>query len=230
MRAEITGFDEGVRGQVTIASARSIIAPFLANELGEFRREFPMVDLIVREMENAEIVPTVVRGEADIGVFAAAPGLDLNDATVTHYRNDRLVAVVPRGHPLEARASVSFGDLLPENLIPVRAMLGAFHTAAKRLGCNYEPKYSVRSGGVAISLVQAGLGVTVQPECLVGNELFERVSVVELAEPWANRIISVATADGRKPGAATRALMDQLLDRPATLGKPGLRGAGPLGG
>lgn len=213
MRAEITGFDEGVRGEIVIASARSIIAPFLAHEIGEFRREFPGIELVIREMENAEIVPGVVQGEADIGVFAAAPGLDLNGADVTPYRNDRLVAVIPKGHPLEGRPSVTFADLAPENLVPVKAMLGAFETAAKRIGCEYQPKFSVRSAEVAISLVEAGLGVTVQPECLVGKE-FERVATVELAESWANRVISIATAHGRKPGAALAALIDQLLDRP----------------
>nr|WP_248311516.1 LysR family transcriptional regulator [Bosea sp. ASV33] len=213
MRAEITGFDEGVRGEITIASARSIIAPFLAHEIGEFRREFPGVELVVRELENAEIVPAVVQGEADIGVFAAAPGLELEGADVATYRNDRLVAVVPKGHHLEGRQSVTFADLVPENLVPVRAMLGAFETAAKRIGYDYEPKFSVRSAEVAISLVEAGLGVTVQPECLVGKE-FERVATIELAESWANRVISIATAHGRRPSSAAAALIDQLLDRP----------------
>lgn len=213
MRAEITGFDEGVRGEITIASARSIIAPFLAREIGEFRREFPGVELVIRELENAEIVPSVVQGEADIGVFAAAPGLDLNGADVTPYRNDRLVAVIPKGHPLEGRESVTFADLAPANLVPVQAMLGAFEAAAKRLGNDYVPKFSVRSVEVAISLVEAGFGVSVQPECLVGKEL-DRVAMVEFAEPWANRVISLATAHGRKPSTAAAALIDQLLDRP----------------
>lgn len=213
MRAEITGFDEGVRGKITLASARSIIAPFLAYEIGMFSREFPSVELVIREMENAEIVPSVVQGEADIGVFAAAPGLDLAGADIATYRTDRLVAVVPIGHPLEGRQSVTFADLAPENLVPVHAMLGAFETAAKRIGSEYAPKFSVRSAEVAISLVEAGLGVTVQPECLVRKE-FERVSTIELAENWAKRVLSIATAHGRRPNSAASALIDQLLDRP----------------
>jgi len=214
MRAEITGFSEGVRGDVTISSARSIIAPFLAHELGEFSRQHPGVELILREVDNAEIVHSVLHGEADIGVFAAAPGLELTGATVAPYRNDRLVALVPRGHPLEHRSSVSFADLHAENLIPIRALLAAFQNAARRIGREYEPRFSVRSAGVAISLVEAGLGVTVTPECLVGREASERVAMLEFSEPWANRIISIATAEGRKPSSAARALIDQLLERP----------------
>ena len=44
-------------------------------------------------------------------------------------------------------------------------MLGAIRAAARRVGIDFEPRYGVRSAGVAVSLVQAGLGVTVQPEC-----------------------------------------------------------------
>lgn len=219
MRAEIASYTEGIRGEVAIASARSIIAPFLARELGDFARDFPLVNLIVREVENATIVQMVAAGEADIGVFAVARGLDLHGLDVVPYRKDRMVAVVPSRHALADRQSVSFADLLPENLIVVDAMLPAFDAAAKRLGREFTPKYGIRSAGVALSLVQAGLGVSVLPECLVGGEsfdsdLFDRVAAVTFAEPWANRLIAIAAAHGRILSPPVRALMSQLLDRP----------------
>ena len=70
MRSEIASFTDGMRGELSIASARSIIVPFLAREIGEFQREYPLVDLVVNELENAEIVQAVARGDADVGVFA----------------------------------------------------------------------------------------------------------------------------------------------------------------
>lgn len=215
IRSEIAAFTEGVRGELTIASARSIIVPFLAHELGEFHRQFPLVRPIVHEIENPEIVTQVARGEADIGVYAASHEVDLDGVDVTPYRRDRIVVVLPRGHRLADRASVAFAELLEENVIVVGALLGAFRAAARRLGRDFEPGFQVRSGGVALSLVQAGLGVTAQPECLVTREFYDRVEVIDLAEPWAERRIHIATAHGRGPGPAGRALMEQLLDRPA---------------
>ncbi|MDR5744959.1 LysR substrate-binding domain-containing protein [Caballeronia sp. LZ029] len=214
MRAEIAAFTEGMQGELTVASARSVYVPFLSRELGEFSREYPLVHLVLRELENAEIIHAVSRGEADIGLFAAAHELDLGGVDVTPYRHDRMVVVVPQGHPLSAHSSVTFKELLPEQLITVDAMLGAFRAAARRLGTEFEPRHCVRSAGVAISLVQAGLGVTVQPECFLGHELLNRVSVIELAEPWAVRRIHIATPRGRSPSPTTRALMQQLLDQP----------------
>jgi DNA-binding transcriptional LysR family regulator len=215
MRAEIAAFSEGVRGEITVASARTIIVPFLARELGDFARDFPKVDVVVRELENADITQSVAQGEADVGVFGVVRDINVNGVETVDYRTDRLVAVVPRAHALAERRSVSFEDLMPENLIAVNAMHATLAAAAHRLGGEYRPKFSVRSSGVAISLVQAGLGVTVQPECVLGLELFDKVSVLNLAEPWAKRILRIATPQGRSPSPAARALIKQLLDRPA---------------
>ncbi len=213
MRAEIATFTEGMRGELTIASTRSIIAPVLARELGVYARAFPLVDLVVRELDNTDIVRAVAQGDADIGVYAAAYDLDLDGVDVVPYRKDRMVAVLPAGHPLADRPNVTLEDLLTENVIVVGPMVAAFRKAAERLGRDFKPKYGVTSAGVAISLVQERLGVTVQPECLVGMEQSDRVAVVDLSEPWAIRLINIATVVGRTPSPAASALIGQLLDR-----------------
>jgi DNA-binding transcriptional LysR family regulator len=214
MRSEIYAFTQGMQGTLVVASARSIIVPFLARELGDYARDFPLVELVVRELENAEIVEAVSRGDADIGVFAMAHQLELGGVDVTPYRRDRLVAVLPRTHRSSEHASVTFADLLSENLVPVHALVGALRAAAKRLGRDFTPPFSVRSAEVALSLVQAKLGVTVLPECMLSRELFDRVASVELAEPWAVRTIHIATARGRALTPPAGALKKQLLDRP----------------
>lgn len=214
LRNEISAFSEGVRGDLTVASARSIIAPFLAKELGDFNREFPLVELIVHEVENTRIIQSVVNGEAEIGVFAAAAGLDLNGADVVPYREDRIVAVLPRNHPLAERKTLTFDDLLTEHVIPFTGLLPLIEAASARRHVEFLPKYVVRSAGVAVSLVQAGLGVTLSPECLLSHDLFGEIATVQLNESWAKRHILIATARGRVPGRAASMLMAQLLDRP----------------
>lgn len=215
MRDEVTAFSEGVRGEVFVASARSIFVPFLSRELGDFARDYPLVDLVVRELENTEIVQAVQQGDADIGVFALAPGLQLEGVQVAPYRTDRMVAVVPEAHPLAGRASVSFKDLVAHDLIVVSVMQQAFSNAARKLGVAYKPKYCVRSTGVAMSLAQARLGVTVQPECSVMQTRLDGVLAIPLSDTWARRIVQIATPRERSLGPATQALLAQLMSRPA---------------
>jgi DNA-binding transcriptional LysR family regulator len=214
MRSEIAGLTEGVQGELSVVSARTIIVPFLARELGEFGREYPRVDVALQETENVNIVRQVARGEADLGVFAAAYDLDLDGIDVTPYRRDRLVAVVPPGHALSAKSAVTFQDLASERLIAVRAMVGAFRAAAKRLGTEFTTPNRVRSAEVAISLVHAGLGVSVVPECMLDYALLSKVAVLEFDEPWAVRRVHIATPSGRAQSPAAQAFVRQLLTRP----------------
>ncbi len=215
MRAEITAFSEGLRGEVFVASARSIFVPLLVRELGAFVRDFPQVDLVLRELENTAIVQAVAQGNADIGVFAVAADLDLSGVHAHPYRTDRMVAVVPEAHALAGRSSVSFEDLMTEDLIVVLAMQTAFAKAARRLGREYKPKYSVRSPGVAISLAQARMGVTVQPECEVTQVRLDGVVAIPMTDTWARRIVQIATPRDRTLNPAARALLEQLQSRPA---------------
>lgn len=218
LRNEITEFTDGMRGELKVASARSILAPFLAKEFGDFQSQFPEVQLHYAELENAKIIQSVLSGEADVGVFAAASGLDTSGVEVMSYREDWMVAVVPLRHPLASAQSIRFKDLLAENLIPVRAMMGVFNSAATKLKMEFKPTNVVNSAGVAISLAQAGLGVTVTPACLIGRALDGEVAVLELNEPWALRQILVAVSKDRTLGKPAAAFVEQLLDQPGKLG------------
>ncbi|MFF0494008.1 LysR family transcriptional regulator [Nocardia sp. NPDC004068] len=213
MRSEIAAITEGVQGELSIVSARTIVVPFLASEIGAFSREYPRVEVGLHETENVHIARQVARGDADLGVFASACDLDLDGVDVIPYREDRLVAVVPPGHPLGAETAVTFQDLASERLIAPLAMVGAFRAAAKRLGGEFRSPHRVRSGEVAIGLVDAGLGVTVVPECLLDHVPLARVAVLRFDESWAIRRIHIATPSGRAPSPVARAFIQQLAAR-----------------
>ncbi|QKT08476.1 LysR family transcriptional regulator [Gordonia sp. X0973] len=215
MRAEVAALTEGVQGELTISSARSIIVPFLARELAAFGREYPLVDSAVTETENTDIIARVSRGDSDVGVFAAATDLDLSGVDVLPYREDRLVAVVPLGHVLAGTATVTFEELVAYPLVAPRALTAALQVAATRLGRDFESPHNVRSAEVATSLVEAGIGVSIVPESTLDHEMSSRVAVLELQERWAVRRIHLATPAGRALSPAARAFVEYLLIRPA---------------
>ncbi|QKS02198.1 LysR family transcriptional regulator [Sphingomonas sp. CL5.1] len=197
LRAEIAAFNDGREGKVTIASARSIIDPFLTGELSGFARDFPLVELDVHEVENGEIVEMVGRGDADIGVFAQEARLDLEGLHILPFREDRLVVIVPKSHPLSRRGSIGFGELMSENIVALKALTGAFAAAAKRAGVRFDPRVSVKSPSLAVNLVCDGFGVAILPEGMLSREHSENVSSVGLDETWARRVIQIAVARNR---------------------------------
>lgn len=214
MRGEVSALTDGVAGELTLVSARSIIGPLLARRLGAFAQDYPQVDLAVHEVDNADIVRDVERGSADVGVYAEAPGLDLAGVLPIPYRNDTVVAVVPLGHPLASRDKVTYADLADYEVIAAGAMAGAFKLAASKLGGEFRSRHRIVTGSTALSLVASGLGVTAVPECFLRSDLFERVAVLELDEPWAVRKLFLATRRGQVRGPAVEALIDAILDQP----------------
>ncbi len=216
MRAQIDALTDGMTGEVVIASARSIIVPFLARVLGDFAKEFPLIDVSVLELDHAEIVGAVASGNADIGVFSQSSSLHIHEVDVVPYQSERMVAILPRNHPLALRESVALEDLIGENVIAVGDDIAmAMTEAARLLGKRFTPRFNVKSAGVAISLVQSGMGVTVQPESLLRIELFDQITALRIAGSGSFRLIQVATPRGRPHNAAAQALLKLLLERPA---------------
>jgi len=215
MRRELSAFTDGIRGHVGIASPRLLIVQFLAKEVGEFTRRFPLVNVELHEDSNANALRSLSNGEVDLAVFVA--NTDPVDATVESYEcnTDRLVAVLPAGHRLADKGSMSLEELLDEDLIgiaPATTVMITLRNAAKALGRQLEPKYSVNTVEAARSMVTAGMGVTVHPRSMLFLDGGEHLSTVQLSGIWAHRSYHVGKLRGKAITATAEALIEQLTD------------------
>ncbi|HYF16756.1 MAG TPA: LysR family transcriptional regulator [Ramlibacter sp.] len=218
IRRDLEAFTEGVRGTIRVASTGSLISLYLAREIGEFAQGFPQVDIDLREAINSEVARLATTGEVDVGVFVMAPGAVTDDLDCMEYRTDRLIALVPRDHPLAERQHVKAAELLGQNLValpPYASLMGQIRQAALEAGLEFKPKYTVNSVYAATSLVRAGQGVTIQPEHMVSRQDEEWVRSIALDEPWAQRRILLGTQRDRPRSTATRNFLAQLAARPA---------------
>lgn len=57
--------------------------------------------------------------------------------------------------------------------------------------------------------------MTIQPECMLSIEDFERIATVAIAEPWAVRQFEIATPAGKPLSSAAELLMRRLTGRAA---------------
>jgi DNA-binding transcriptional LysR family regulator len=217
MRRELSEFSEGVRGHVTIASTGASVVQYLAREFGDFARNYPFVELELKQEPNTNLVRAVMSGDADLCVYVVSTDVDDASLDTQPYRTDRFVAVVPRGHLLAEQRTVRTADLIREPFIAQPAnttLMFKVNEAARALGETIHASFTVSGADVALSLVQSGLGVTVLPECMVPIDGGERSAVLRIQEPWAVRVLRVGTRKGKATTSATRALIDQLTGRP----------------
>jgi DNA-binding transcriptional LysR family regulator len=218
MRREIGEFTEGIRGHVAICAPRLIITEFLGNEIGDFTRSFPLVNIEVREDSNANAVKAVAAGDVDLSVFIANNELPCDTIDVVEYRSDRLVAVLPPNHPLSSRSSLTLEELLDLDFVAHHTtVITGIRRAAIGIGRELHVKFSVNTVESARSLVRAGLGVTVQPGCMLSVEDHAQLATVPLAGDWAKLSHCIGTLRGRSLTAAAKALIDQLTSHASAL-------------
>jgi DNA-binding transcriptional LysR family regulator len=218
VRRDIGEFTDGVRGNICVASTGGIIAQFLASEIAEFARSYPMITIDLREYTNPEVVRALATGEVDVSVYVDTPEARLEEIDAVEYCTNRLVAVVSQDHELAVRKSVKVVDLLEHNLIaiaPSTTAMGLVRQAALQNGIEFKPKYSVNSVYAATSLVRMNQGVTIQPEGLLLAQDLQFVRELILDEPWAERHICVATQRRHPPTVAMQSFIGQLTSRVA---------------
>ncbi|MNM62143.1 LysR substrate binding domain protein [compost metagenome] len=97
---------------------------------------------------------------------------------------------------------------------PNTTLMSDVNRAAREIGRVVHPKFTINGPEAARSLVEAGLGVTILPECMVSLEASTRSTVLRIPEPWTTRSVRIGTRRGKAVTAATRALIRQLTEQP----------------
>src|SRR3954468_8392265 len=186
----------GGLGSVRLHATPSAIAGHrLAEALAEFATERPGIQVELREDTSLLILRDLLEGRADLGIVTSSDrvptGLEAHP-----WHEDHLLAVMPAGHPLAARASIGFGEVLDEPLVGVLesgALSLLLEEQAQRLGRGLRYRFRVASTDAARRLVAAGHGVTVMPDGVARPyEAALGLAGVPLAEPWARRRLWLA--------------------------------------
>jgi DNA-binding transcriptional LysR family regulator len=127
------------------------------------------VTFTLREMATSAIERAVASGEIDLGLLReATPGPPLASRILY---NERVVAVLPRAHRLAARKSLRLGDLRNDPFIFFPKRLGPAlhdrlmgHCVAAGFTANIVEEAT--QWQTIISLIEAGMGVTLAPACV----------------------------------------------------------------
>lgn len=216
MRNDLSEFAEGVRGQVRIWANEASIIQYLASDLSAFLRDFPLVEIELKEEFSPNMLRAVLSGAADVGVFAPS-GASLEGLDVVEYRPDQLFVILRKDHPLAQRPSLYLSELYDYDMISLRpetSVMVRVHQAAQEAGRELKMKYQVATTLSACSLVRAGLGIVVQPDGMIGARDIDMIASVPLADHWARRTLSIAMQNRKELPSAARLLVKHLTQRP----------------
>ena len=213
LHADLSDYAKGVKGHIRIHANTSAITQFLPKDLATFAASYPDVKLELEENRSGEIAQALREGNADIGVVME--GTALEGLVSYEYRRDRLVAIVPRGHPLRAR-KVAFEQLVKYDLVALdsaSAMMRLLADVAARSGQPLRLRVQVKSFEAVCKLVQAGMGIGVLPDAAAMDFApIMGLRLIRLTDAWADRRMYVCVRDLASLPAIGRKLVEQLVD------------------
>lgn len=216
LRARLSDYAEGQRGEVRVSSNASGLAGGLPEDLKRFAMSYPLVTLQIKERRSTEVVEAVKDGKADLGVFSSHAAISTKGLEVHPYEEGRLVLITALGHPLSNRrmvrltaaAQYEFVGISPDTTVGY-----LLRRVAAEHGITLKSRIEVKGHEPMRRLVQAGMGLGVLPEWAVPYAKAVKLCCVPLIDRQARYIVNICTPPYENLSMSTRKLLAHLRNR-----------------
>jgi DNA-binding transcriptional LysR family regulator len=224
MRGELARYAMGLRVRIRLLSNTVGLLEYLPRVLARYLAAFPQVDVDLDERPTRDIVQSITLGRADIGIIGGPLGAEGSELETFPLAENRLVLIVPRGHPLARLHCASLATALDYDWVGLgtTSVLQSYVEQQARL-VGRRPKLRVRLGTFDTigEMVASGVGVAVVPEVAARRwARSSRVKIIALSDAWAIRHLTVCTRRARLLSTEARKLLEYLttskVGRPST--------------
>ena len=213
-----------IRGRLGIGILQSL-SPYvdLPLVLKCFQEAYPEVEVSVRAL-STENIPEIVRaGEVHLSFHAILDRTTWPGVEVIPYKQDSLVAVVARHHPLALRRGVSLEVLAKDNFVDLgsdRALRKLIDHEFKSRNLNRRTAFEVSDIETAVQFVAGGLGVAILPSIAARSYAAPKSTVLLKVTDRGPRVASWRLGILRRPGnkaARHKGIVDLFLDTLASV-------------
>ena len=194
-------------GVIRIGTFSSVATHWLPNIIREFQKDYPNIEYELLMGDYAEIEKWILDGRVDCGFLRLPAHPDLETVFL---EKDKLMAVLPEGHPLAGRL-----------LFPVKAVRdypfmllerGAAKSEVTELlaqwGMPANARFTTWDDYAILAMVECGLGISILPQLILRRAPY-RVVVKDLELP-AYRKICLAMRDAQNAPAAVLRFLEYL--------------------
>lgn len=164
----------GETARLRLGFVSAVLNADLVDTFRHFREAHPTTQIILHDIAPSEQLRAITQGRLDGGFIGIPPQPQelTTGIQCTTWRKERLIALLPSGHPFATRKRLALADLAKENFVAVSASAApAFstfvHEWCRRAG--FRPRIlleSPRAQAVAV-MVAAGSGIALLPESVV---------------------------------------------------------------
>jgi DNA-binding transcriptional LysR family regulator len=216
-RATVDSVRGLLTGHLTVVGLRAFSVT-LADIIAEFAETYPAVlTSVLPPRSESEIIELVHGGACEVG-FIHAEGIAC-DLITTPVAREQIVAVVPRGHRLEGRTSVSMEELVKERIVgplPTSPLRTAFDDMFREASVEPNVVAEGATNEMMLELARAGVGCTIASRSSAAMVENRGAAVVEIV-PSNSTTVVLAMRKDQQPTPAAQALR-ALAERRYRLG------------
>ncbi|MDO5785131.1 MAG: LysR family transcriptional regulator [Eubacteriales bacterium] len=202
---EIKGLETGI---IRVGTISSITCHWMPGLIKGFQEIYPHVQFLFHQGDYTLIPEWIKTGEVDFGFITPAAVKDLNTIPI---KDGEMLAVLPKKHPLAGNKSIPIGELTKEPFILLEEghfsePINAFHAA----GLEPNIKYTIHDDYAIMTMVEAGLGVSMLAELMLRRTNFDIVCLP--VEPPVYRSLAIGYKDKDSLPIASKYFIDYLLE------------------
>lgn len=199
--AELKNLDSGT---VRVAAFTSASIKWFPGIAKEFAAAHPSIDLQLVCMDNDEDIKLAIwRGDVDCGFFITPTNINLE---YINLHRDPLLVILPTSHPLASAPYITGKTLSEEPYIRLQSgSASEMDEVFRSNNATQHLRYTIDSDYAVMSMVSAGLGISIAPSLLLDDAPFP-LAVVK-PEVETSRVIAIAVRSFATASAATRAFV-----------------------
>ncbi len=198
-----------VAGRLRVGSIYTIGLYELPPYTSVFLKRYPKVDLLLTYLKDAEVQDAVLADRIEIGIVdSPKPHPQL---TITPFKKERVVLIVPPKHPWAAKKTIPLAQLQDQSFIVPQA---EFPVDEILRGTNIRVKVVHAFDNIEITkrAVEVGLGLALGPHITVVDEVrYGKLKALELAEGPFERTIGIITRKRAELSLPARKFIDLLI-------------------
>jgi DNA-binding transcriptional LysR family regulator len=200
-------------GTVSISSLYTLGTRLIPEAVSEFLNNYPDIKFEYCMESTENILNGLSNGHFDLGLYADIDKISIRGEIESFpVKQEELVIIVPKNHPLSNKAEISLLDLKDENFVYFSEKIKTkINTFFQRFG--FTPKSILNPSDnsmVVIGFVSAGLGISIVPySCYLKTE---DVSVIKAKELQCYRTIYLGWKKSVSLSPSAKLFKDFLIE------------------
>lgn len=202
---EIKGLETGI---IRVGTISSITCHWMPQLIKGFKEQYPNVEFLFHQGDYTLIPEWIRTGAIDFGFITPYASTDLQTKII---KDGEMLVVLPKSHPLTKNESILLSDIADEPFILLEEgqysePLAAFENA----GIKPKIKYTIHDDYAIMTMVEAGLGVSILAELMLRRTNFDNVCLP--VDPPIYRTLAVAYKDKDSLPIASKYFIDYLME------------------